>query len=55
MSRLAPIKERDEARSADPARDNGAKYNNPLNYQYRMKNEPKGYNLEKENVKLPRI
>ena len=52
---LAPIRERDEARSADPARDNGTKNNNPLYYQYRMKNQPKGYVEEKENLRLPAI
>eukprot|EP00347_Sterkiella_histriomuscorum_P005661 403355743 len=54
---LAPIKERDEARSADPARDIHTKNNNPLYYQYRMKNQAKGYVEEKENnnVRLPKI
>jgi hypothetical protein len=55
---LAPIRERDEARSADPARDTG-KNKNAMYYQYRMKNQPKGYNGaaggEKENLKLPSI
>ena len=50
-----PIQERDEARSADPARDTGTRHKNALNYQYRMKNQAKGYNAEKENIKLPRI
>jgi beta-N-acetylglucosaminidase len=49
-----PIKERDEPRSADPVRDNGIKVKNPSNYQYRMRNEPKGYRDEQEN-KLPQI
>lgn len=48
---LAPIKEKDEPRSADPVRDTYMKHKNPQNYQYRMKNEAKGYN--KENVRLP--
>ena len=44
---LAPILEREEPRSADPVRDTGMKYKDPINYQYRMKNEAKGY---KENL-----
>lgn len=55
MKGLAVIKEKDEARSADPRRDTGMKNKNPLYYQYRMKNEPKGYREEKENLRLPRI
>ena len=51
---LAPIKEKDEPRSADVARDTG-KNHNPQNYQYRMKNQPAGYQGDKENLKLPRI
>jgi len=31
------------------------KNKNPLYYQYRIKNEAKGYNDEKENLKLPKI
>jgi hypothetical protein len=50
-----PIKERDEPRSADPVRDNGIKTKNAQNYQYRMRNEPKGYRDEKENMKLPAL
>ena len=52
---LAPIRERDEARSADPRGDTGMKNKNPLYYQYRLKNEAKGYNADKENLKLPKI
>lgn len=52
---LAPIKEKDEPRSADVGRDTGSKNKNPLYYQYRMKNQPKGYVEEKENIKLPKI
>ena len=52
MRGLAPIKERDEARSADPARDTHSKYKGANNYQYRMKNEAKGYNGGKENHKV---
>lgn len=51
---LAPIKEKDEPRSADIARDTG-KNRNVEYYQYRMKNEPKGYNPDKENLRLPKI
>ena len=55
---LAPIKEKDEQpRSADPRDTNSYKYKNPANYQYRMKNEAKGFKAdEKENnVRLPKI
>ena len=51
---LAPIKEKDEPRSADIARDTG-KNKNVEYYQYRMRNEPKGYVADKENLKLPKI
>jgi hypothetical protein len=50
-----PIMERDEARSADPAKDTGIRNKNAQYYQYRMKNQAKGYIAEKENMKLPRI
>jgi len=35
---LMPIQEKDEPRSADPARDTGTRHKNALYYQYRMKN-----------------
>jgi hypothetical protein len=52
---LMPIQEKDEPRSADPARDTGTRNKNAMYYQYRMKNQAKGYIAEKENIKLPRI
>ena len=50
---LAPINERDEQpRSADPARkDYGSVPKQP--YEYRLRNEAKGYRDEKENGKPP--
>ena len=40
---LAAIAEKDEIRSADPARESNYKVKNAANYHYRMKNEAKGY------------
>ena len=50
-----PIIEKDEPRSADPARDTANRNKNAMYYQYRMKNQAKGYQGDKENVKLPKI
>jgi len=55
MAPLAPIKEIQESKSADPHRDTGYKNKDPRNYGYRMRNEGKGYVANKENVVLPTI
>ena len=52
---LMPIQERDEARSADPAKDTYTRHKNAQYYQYKMRNQAKGYQGEKENGKLPKI
>jgi hypothetical protein len=52
------IQEKDEQpRSADPGMDTANKKRNAYNYQYRMKNQAKGYREEKENLnlRLPRV
>ena len=51
---LGVIKEsREEARSADPRKTKEKAMKQP--YEYRLRNEAKGYRDEKENLKLPRI